>query len=202
MTLACVRNILTIVCQKNQVHNGYECIGKLEDEICQVGHSVYKVQISLAYGYFIWFSLFLIKTKNIIDKDYRCEVEKMIGEDELKTILHQHNTAIYSEKSRIIRDDKQIAESFELKISTAIDFFIDQCQYQKINQQKLIFYWKHMLTILLRDIAVQQKASEAASYATKVQRAIFSKSKCHIIRKFTIQNIQNTTSWNDITFWK
>ena len=86
------------------IDNGYECIGKLEDEICQVGHSVYKVQISLAYGYFIWFSLFLIKTKNIIDKDYRCEVEKMIGEDELKTILHQHNTAIYSNYT----DERQI----------------------------------------------------------------------------------------------
>ncbi|KAI7903088.1 uncharacterized protein BX663DRAFT_569172 [Cokeromyces recurvatus] len=120
---------------------------------------------------------------NTIDKNYRDEVEKIIGGNKLKAILHQHTTSIDNnypdkrwikikeklrsyytnnnigamneihkyvirEKSRIIGDDKQIAESFELKIFTIIDFIVDQYS------------------------AVQIKSGEHTSYATKIQHEL------------------------------
>jgi hypothetical protein len=49
-----------------QMDNEYDCIGKLGDEICQVGCRGYRIQNSLTYEYFIQSSHFLMKNKKIL----------------------------------------------------------------------------------------------------------------------------------------
>lgn len=98
--------------------------------------------------------------------------------------MHRDNTKAFKEirkyalkeKSRIVEEDKENVESFELKMFTVLDFIVDQCAYKTMDKEKaeqpFTSYWTHVLKTLFRDSSIMMKTGEPTSYATKVQREI------------------------------
>ncbi|KAL7309450.1 hypothetical protein PS15m_011532 [Mucor circinelloides] len=84
---------------------------------------------------------------------------------------------LIKEKQRIIQEDREEADAFQLKIIDIFEFILNMVQHRDwtattLTEEDFGFYWKYVIEIIFRGSRISLKRGESCSTSTKTDRQI------------------------------